>query len=81
MPLYDYRCRDCDSTFEARRSIADADRDVTCPAGHTAVTRRLPVFAAGGRSSSGSAAMGDFAGPAAGGGGGCCGGSCGCGAR
>ena len=81
MPLYDYRCRDCDVTFELRRSIADADRDVVCPAGHDSVTRLLPVFAATGRASAGSGpgsagTFGSF-GPSSSGGG-CCGGGCGC---
>ena len=51
MPLYDYRCRDCDTILELRRAMGDADRDVTCPAGHVTVTRLLPVFSAAGRAS------------------------------
>jgi len=73
MPLYDYRCRVCEETFELRRSIGDADRDVACPQGHTDAARLLPVFAATGRSGGGAAPA-----PATGGGGGCCGGGCGC---
>lgn len=71
MPFYDYRCQVCDETFELRRAAGDADRSVRCPAGHEAVTRLLPVFAATGRAS---------ASPSAGAapGGGCCGGACGC---
>ena len=34
MPLYEYICRDCDTIFEARRPMADADEPVACPAGH-----------------------------------------------
>ncbi len=70
MPLYDYRCQVCDERFELRRSVAEADRGVTCPSGHQSVSRLLPVFAATGR-----AGATEAAGPA---GGGCCGGSCGC---
>jgi putative FmdB family regulatory protein len=83
MPLYDYRCRECDQTFELRRAIAEADREVTCPCGHASVIRLLPAFAATGRASAGSGSgsagtFGSFA-PTPSAGGGCCGGSCGCG--
>ncbi len=30
MPAYDYRCRDCDATFEITRSIGD-ESPVCCP--------------------------------------------------
>ena len=66
MPLYEFRCATCDSTFEQRRTFAEADQPVTCPEGHLDVRRLLSVFA----STSGL--------PDAGGGGGCCGGGCGC---
>ena len=44
MPLYEYRCVDCDTVFEQRRPMAEADVDVRCPDGHTA-RRLLSVFA------------------------------------
>ena len=69
MALYEYLCRDCDASFELRRAIGEADRDVTCPAGHTDVRRKLSVFAAVG---------GAAPAAASGGGAGCCGGACGC---
>jgi putative FmdB family regulatory protein len=56
MPLYEYLCRDCDSIFEARRPMADADEPVACPAGHDRVARRLSVFATTGRASAGASA-------------------------
>jgi len=68
MALYEYRCLECDETFERRRPMDDADRDVTCPAGHARVKRLLSVFAA-------ARGGGDSAAPA---GAGCCGGACGC---
>jgi len=71
MALYEYVCRECDSTFELRRAMAEADVAVTCPNGHTEVRRKLSVFAAVGAAAPG-------AGPAPSGGGGCCGGGCGC---
>lgn len=68
MPLYEYRCPTCDRVFEQRRSMAQADADVRCPAGHTGVRRLLSVFA-----STGSAAPspGPVAAPVRGCGGGC----------
>jgi len=40
MPLYDYKCPECDTTFEARRSMAEASDPIDCPNGH-AGSRRL----------------------------------------
>lgn len=73
MPLYDFRCRTCDATFELRRSMAGADEPATCPEGHVGAVRLLPVFAATGRAG-GSDAPAPSA-PAMGGG---CGGHCAC---
>lgn len=70
--LYDYRCLDCDDTFEHRRPMSGGDEGVTCPAGHRRVKRLLSVFAAARSSADGGSPVP----PAAGGG--CCGGGCGC---
>jgi putative FmdB family regulatory protein len=75
MATYEFRCRACGTTFEERRSMADADAPATCPEGHTDTTRLLSVFASTGGASAAPA-------PVRGGGmggGGCCGGACGCG--
>jgi putative FmdB family regulatory protein len=72
MALYEYVCLDCDTLFELRRAMGDADSNVTCPSGHVDVRRRLSVFASVG-TNTGSARPG--ATPSAGG---CCGGACGC---
>jgi putative FmdB family regulatory protein len=69
MPVYEFRCLACDTRFEARRAMADADAPATCPNGHADVRRLLSVFAAAGRASQPLAAAS---------GGGCCGGGCGC---
>ena len=69
MARYEYLCRDCGSTFELQRSMADAEGDVRCPAGHSQVRRRFSVFATTGGGAAEAPAMG---------GGGCCGGACGC---
>jgi putative FmdB family regulatory protein len=72
MARYEYLCKDCGSTFELQRSMAEAEGDVRCPSGHTQVRRRFSVFATVGGAA-------DAPGPTMGGGGGCCGGACGCG--
>jgi putative FmdB family regulatory protein len=76
MATYEYRCRACGTTFEERRSMADADAVATCPDGHTDTTRLLSVFAS---TTSGSAGASASMPSAPMGGGGCCGGACGCG--
>lgn len=67
VPVYEYRCLECDDVFELRRAMEAADA-VRCPAGHPGVKRLLSMFAGGRRGAPDAAA-----------GGGCCGGSCGCG--
>ena len=56
MPLYEYRCPECDVTFEARRPMADASAPIDCPAGHVGSRRLLSVFASTGSASSASSA-------------------------
>jgi putative FmdB family regulatory protein len=70
MPLYEYRCRTCDTDFELRRAMTEASDPAECPQGHVDSMRRLSMFAS----------VGSTPGPVAspGGGGGCCGGGCGC---
>jgi len=68
VPVYEYRCLDCDERFQQRRAMGDAD-DAACPFGHVRVKRLLSAFAA--------ARIGGE--PLPSGGGGCCGGGCGCG--
>ncbi|HUJ65698.1 MAG TPA: zinc ribbon domain-containing protein [Acidimicrobiales bacterium] len=75
MALYEYLCRECDTSFELRRSMGEADRSVSCPSGHTDVRRKLSVFASVGATAGPSASPPVSARPA----GGCCGGGCGCG--
>lgn len=74
MPLYEYRCRTCDETFERRRSMSEAAEPAECTSGHVDSVRLLSVFASvGGASPSSSATA-----PAAPARGGVCGSSCGC---
>jgi len=74
MPMYEYRCPECDEIFEARQSMSDADRQLVCPAGHTGARRVFSVFAATGRAGAG---MAPGPGPTSYSGGGC-GSGCGC---
>jgi putative FmdB family regulatory protein len=73
MPVYEYVCRDCDTVFEARRSMSEADAPLACPDGHERVARRLSVFAATGRANTPSTAPARSTPPAMG-----CGAGCGC---
>jgi putative FmdB family regulatory protein len=64
VPVYEYRCRQCDTRFEARRAMSQADQPAPCPQGHDDAVRVLSVFAATGRAGAGSAATGVPCGPA-----------------
>jgi putative FmdB family regulatory protein len=73
MPLYEYHCTKCRSTFELLRPISQAERPAPCPAGHRGATRVFSLVAARSWGGAGSteASLG-------GGGCACGGGSCGC---
>jgi len=72
VPLYEYRCADCDRHFE--RYVSTTAGAASCPAcGSVEVKRMLSLFAM--KSDGGPVASSV---PAGGGGGGCCGGGCGC---
>ena len=71
MPLYEFRCRTCDETFEVRRPMSEAGAPATCPEGHEGAVRLLSAFASVGAS----AAPASSATPKPAGG---CGGVCGC---
>jgi len=72
VPLYEYRCKTCDETFEVRRPMSEASAPAECTHGHPAV-RLLSVFASVGGGSSASPAP---SAPRPMGGG--CGGACAC---
>lgn len=74
MPLYEYRCPECETTFEARRPMAEASEPIDCPNGHVGSRRLLSVFASTGAASAAGSAPSPAARPS---GGGCCGGMCG----
>ena len=83
MPIYEYRCADCDRSFEALVRAGHHDQ-AECPACHGAhLKREMSVFAARvGNGNGAAAAQEAVANGAAGSAGGCCGGcgagACGC---
>jgi putative FmdB family regulatory protein len=70
MPLYEYRCPTCRSTFELLRPMRTASADATCPKGHAGAERVVSLIAAQPRADSGLSS-----------GGGCACGGAGCGCR
>ena len=76
MPIYEYRCADCDQSFETL--VRPGGEETECPCCHGGnIAREMSVFA----SSRGGDAAGPMNGAGNGGGatgGGCCGGGCGC---
>jgi putative FmdB family regulatory protein len=49
VPLYEYRCRQCETVFETRLPMSRADEPQVCPSGHVDAVRLLSVFATTGR--------------------------------
>lgn len=46
MPIYEYTCRNCGETFDALRSIREADADLECPTcGERKAERRISLTA------------------------------------
>ncbi len=41
MPWYDFRCTECGSVFEKKRSFAQAGEVATCPACYSRATQKL----------------------------------------
>ena len=78
MPVYEYRCNDCSTTFDLLRPMAQREVAAVCPACESRTTMplisRVAVHASSRSEASASPAPARTAG-----GGGCCGGSCGCG--
>ena len=76
VPAYEFRCRQCGSTFVESRPMSESSDPALCPQGHSDTTRLMSVAAVATSKDSSPAR------PAGGGmtsGGGCCGGGCGCG--
>jgi len=41
MPLYEYKCSDCETCFDALRAMSDADVPIACPKCGSGNTRRM----------------------------------------
>ena len=74
MPRYEYRCRDCEHTFELTRSMAQSSDPAPCPFGHADTVKLLSTVSVTGTGRSAAPARATAA--AAPMGGGCCGGGC-----
>jgi putative FmdB family regulatory protein len=84
MPIYEYRCANCDRSFEA--FVRPGDNSAQCPhCNGSKLTREMSTFAS--RTSNGDSASavasaiansGTSSSGSMTGGGGCCGGGCGC---
>ena len=68
MPVYEYRCPDCASTYEKLVRLSESSDEAACPSCGGRGKKLLSVFASLSRGGS------DMSVPAAGGG--CCGGGC-----
>jgi len=80
MPIYEFRCAECERSFEAL--VRAGDDGVRCPKCNGAkLSRELSTFAARTAASNGAALAAEAieaSSRTGGNGGGCCGGSCGC---
>ncbi len=77
MPIYEYRCADCERSFEA--FVRPGRDDAECRSCHgSKLVRELSVFAACGGSNGDASAAAAIASNGRPSGGGCCGGACGC---
>ncbi|MGD9985230.1 FmdB family zinc ribbon protein [Pseudonocardia sp.] len=74
MPRYEFRCRECDATFEVNRPMSESGAPAACPGGHADTVKLLSTVALAGVG--GRAGSAPRPAPAGGGGGGCCGGGC-----
>jgi putative FmdB family regulatory protein len=47
MPLYEYKCADCEISFDALRAMSDADAPIACPkCGSEDTGRMISLFSA-----------------------------------
>jgi putative FmdB family regulatory protein len=76
VPVYEYRCNDCRTTFEVLRRMGDRELAALCPSCESRASMPLISQVAVTRSVAGGTATATA--PSTGTGG-CCGGSCGCG--
>jgi putative FmdB family regulatory protein len=79
MPIYEYRCQECQHSFDVLTSFTQRDKAQVCPNCESRRTRvMVSSFAAIG---GGTEEFSSTLPMAPSGGGGCCGGACGCGSN
>ncbi|SES64121.1 putative regulatory protein, FmdB family [Natronincola peptidivorans] len=45
MPVYEYRCKECNGQFEELRAMADMDKEIKCPhCGSEGAMRQISTF-------------------------------------
>ncbi len=74
MPIFDYKCSDCDKTYEVYHKVREMAEDVICPDCGSSNHKRLmsvPAISFAGKSNAGSSSDSSCK-P----GGSCCGGAC-----
>ena len=78
MARYDFRCRECETTFEVERPMAMASDPAPCPDGHTNTVKLMAAFASVGAIGGDTLKMSSASMPVrpSATGGGCCGGGC-----
>jgi putative FmdB family regulatory protein len=79
VPIYEYRCTNCERSFEA--FVRPGDSGAQCPhCNGSKLTREMSTFAARGSNGDSAAAVASAMANSgtSNGGGGCCGGGCGC---
>ena len=57
MPRYDFRCRECSTTFEVDRPMSAAGEPARCPYGHADTVKLLTAVALSGRTGASRAPM------------------------
>jgi len=72
VPRYEFRCRECSTTFEVSRPMSASAEPAVCPDGHGDTVKLLSVLGLA-RGGDGAAALAPAPARA---GGGCCGGGC-----
>ncbi|MGH3764251.1 MAG: FmdB family zinc ribbon protein [Pseudonocardiaceae bacterium] len=72
MPRYEFRCRECSTTFELSRPMTASGDAARCPSGHGDTVKLLSTVALSGASAPSVSRGGGGAAPASG----CCGGGC-----
>ncbi len=76
MPIYDYKCSECGTTYDVYHKTREVAEDIVCPSCSSTKHTRLMSVPAAAVMASGSSTNASAA-PSCESGGGCCGGACG----